>query len=141
MSDKANPASPPPPATSQTAPSGSGTSSTTEASGGTPDGREHTALTQTDAPASTEPGKEATPETETKAATPFDAAKLSFPEELGKPDEGMLNEFSEIAKSENLSQEAAQRIADLHVKAVNAASEENRKAWSRTIDSWENEIK
>jgi hypothetical protein len=138
MSDPANPASGQP-ATSQTAPSGSDTSST-PTEGGAPDGREHTALTTGNAPGTTEPGKETTEKTETQA-TPFDAAKLSFPEELGKPDEGMLNKFAEVAKSLNLTQEGAQQLADLHVEVAKAASEENRKAWSRTIDSWENEIK
>jgi hypothetical protein len=78
---------------------------------------------------------------EIPAATPFDVAKLSFPEELGKPDEATLNKFAEIATSLNLSQEGAQQLANLHTEVQKTASEENRKAWSRTIDTWENEVK
>lgn len=115
--------------------------SASPATGGTaPDGRDATILGGADAPTAAEPGKEATKEAPV-AATPFDASKLSFPEELGKPDEGVLNKFGEVAKSANLSQEVAQQLADLHTETVKAASEANRQAWSTTIDAWENEIK
>lgn len=84
--------------------------------------------------------KETKEETKTEAA-PFDPAKLSFPEELGKPDETMLNEFANVAKSLNLSQDGAQQLADLHTKAIKAASEANTQLWAKTIETWENEIK
>lgn len=145
MSDPANPnpATTPPPnaeGASQTPPSDSATSSTPT----TPSGGTSTVLTEqtggdaSDTKTETEQTKT---ETEEKAATPVDVAKLSFPEELGKPDETMLNEFANVAKSLNLSQEGAQQLADLHTKAIKAASEANTQLWAKTIETWENEIK
>jgi len=106
-----------------------------------PDGRATTLLTeQPNASGTTEPATETKTETET-SATPFDAAKLTFPDDFGKPDAGMLEKFAEIAKSANLSQEAAQQLANLHTETSKAASEANLQAWSRTIEAWETEIK
>lgn len=141
MPDQASPpanplSSPPPPA------SASGTSSsTTPAAVTAPDGSSSTILTEAahapDPAAATEPTETETPE----AATPFDVSKLSFPEELGKPDEGILNEFGEVAKSLSLTQEGAQQLADLHTKVLKSASEASTQAWKTTIEGWHNEIK
>jgi hypothetical protein len=106
-----------------------------------PDGSPSTVLTEAahapDPAAAAEP-----PKTETPEATPsFDVSKLSFPEELGKPDEGVLNEFGEVAKSLNLTQDGAQKLADLHTKVLQSASEANTQLWKTTIEGWQNEIK
>jgi hypothetical protein len=103
-----------------------------------PDGKDSTVLT-----AAAPPAVETKSETkeETPPAAPFDASKLSFPEELGKPDEGMLNKFGEIAKSANLTQDTAQRLADLYTETAKAAQEAGTQAWKSTIEQWEGEIK
>jgi hypothetical protein len=141
MSDPAQSPSPPPAAPSSTSPSpasppASPPSTTPPTTA--PDGKPTTVLTEaTGAPAETKP--------ETKPETPpaeaFDASKLSFPEELGKPDEGMLNKFGEIAKSANLTQDTAQRLADLYTETAKAAQEAGTNAWKSTIEQWEGEIK
>jgi hypothetical protein len=91
-----------------------------------PDGSPSTVLTEAahapDPAAAAEPPKTETSET----TTPFDVSKLTFPEELGKPDEGILNEFGEVAKSLNLTQDGAQKLADLHTKVLRSASAINR---------------
>jgi hypothetical protein len=53
----------------------------------------------------------------------------------------MLNKFGEIAKSANLTQETAQRLADLYTETAKAAQEAGTNAWKSTIEQWENEIK
>jgi hypothetical protein len=88
----------------------------------------------TAAPAEGEPKQE-----ETKAA-PFEVEKLTFPEGFEK-DEKLLGQFGEIAKSANVSHEAAQQFLDLHASALKAASEASRQSVVQTIESWENEIK
>lgn len=139
MSDQASNQSPPPAAPSSTSPSPvDGTASTSPAKTTAPDGKDSTVLTEATAPAA-----ETKPETkpETPPTEAFDASKLSFPEELGKPDEGMLNKFGEIAKSANLTQDAAQRLADLYTETAKAAQEAGTNAWKSTIEQWEGEIK
>jgi hypothetical protein len=105
-----------------------------------PDGKDSTVLTAaTGTPPETKPA-EAKPDTPDAPAA-FDATKLTFPEELGKPDEGMLNKFGEIAKSANLTQDTAQRLADLYTETAKAAQEAGTNAWKSTIEQWEDEIK
>src|SRR5438552_16982244 len=134
MSDPAQNPSPPPAAPSSTSPSpgsaGTPPSTTPAATTTAPDGKDSTVLT-----AATTPAAEAKPETkpETPPAAPFDATKLTFPQELGKPDEGMLNKFGEIAKSANLTQDTAQRLADLYTETAKAAQEAGTQAWKSTI--------
>jgi hypothetical protein len=142
MPDTANPAPPSPPASPPPdSPPASPTSSTTTPTVTAPDGSPSTVLTEAahapDPAAAAEPPKTETPE----ETTPFDVSKLTFPEELGKPDEGVLNEFGEVAKSLNLTQDGAQKLADLHTKVLQSASEANTQAWKTTIEGWQNEIK
>ncbi len=103
-----------------------------------PDGKDSTVLTAATAPPETKPAET---KLDTPEVVPFDTTKLTFPEELGKPDEGMLNKFGEIAKSANLTQDTAQRLADLYTETAKAAQEAGTNAWKSTIEQWEGEIK
>jgi hypothetical protein len=143
MSDPAQSPSPSTAAPSSTSPSPASPQASppsTSPATTAPDGKDSTVLTAAAAAdPQTDPAKEPSKQPDAPAA--FDPAKLSFPEELGKPDEGMLNKFGEIAKSANLTQETAQRLTDLYTETTKAAQEAGTNAWKSTIEQWENEIK
>ena len=56
-------------------------------------------------------------------------------------DEAVLGEFTELAKEAKLSQEAAQKFADLHAKLAKEASQRLIGQWEKTIESWQTEAK
>lgn len=131
MSDPAQPTTPTEPTPTEPVQ----TPAATESTATRPDGGSSTTLTG-DPPAAPEPPKEPEPE----PATDFDPAKLTFPEGFDKPNEALLEKFSEIAKSSKLTQEAAQQLTDLYSDTIKAASEANMQAWKVTIAAWEKEI-
>jgi hypothetical protein len=136
MSDPAQ--SPQAPSADQTSPPGSTQAQTTA-----PDGKDSTLLTApVDAPGtSDEAGKTTEKDPPAEAPPPFDSSKLTFPEELGKPDDEVLGKFGEIAKSANLTQEAAQQLADIYSNSIKASAEASRKAWESAVEAWEKEVK
>ena len=56
-------------------------------------------------------------------------------------DEAVMGEFTELAKEAKLSQEAAQKFADLHAKLAKEASQRLIGQWEKTIEGWQTEAK
>jgi len=70
----------------------------------------------------------------------FDAKALVLPEGA-QLDEATMGKFSELAKETGLSQEAAQKLFDLHQETIKAATEQSTRLWSETQTQWVNEVK
>jgi len=70
----------------------------------------------------------------------FDAKALKLPEGV-EVDEATMGKFSELAKETGLSQEAAQKLFDLHQETIKAATEQSTRLWSETQTNWVNEVK
>ena len=66
--------------------------------------------------------------------------EFSLPEGYAT-DEGLLNDFSELALADGLSQDKAQAYVDLAARAVNQAYEAQMNAWAEQQSQWSDDVK
>lgn len=89
-----------------------------------------------------EPTTEASLLTETKVETPpvaFDAEKIEFPEGLEKNE--YFDKFTELAKTEGLSQDTAQKLMGLYGEALKFANKAITDPWIAQNEKWVAEAK
>lgn len=100
------------------------------------------AVTEGDKPAEVKEGEEAKPAEQQGAPEAYEAFKL--PEGI-QGDEGLMTEFSSLAKELNLSQEAAQKLVDLQTKLVQGDDGAHRKmmeaALTKQREVWADQVK
>lgn len=88
----------------------------------------------------TEQTTEAKPETKASEPPALDIKSVKIPEGF-KADDVQLNEFGTILGDPNLTpNDRAQKLVDLHTKALKAAAEEPSKAWDDLTVKWVGEI-
>lgn len=66
--------------------------------------------------------------------------EFKFPEGI-KADEGVLTEFTGIAKELNLTQDQAQKLVDLQTKHVAASAKALQDGWAKTVSDWADKAK
>lgn len=99
--------------------------------------------TPEDKPQATQEDKsQGTPEDKAKDETSQVPEKydLKVPEGFAL-DEAVSKEFTALAKESKLSQEQAQKFADLHAKLMKDASQRLVSQWEKTIEGWQAEAK
>lgn len=72
---------------------------------------------------------------EEKAGAPDEYEAFTLPEGV-QADEEALTEFKEFAKSENLTQEQAQKYVDLHVKSIDKILAGQMDRWEKQKEEW-----
>lgn len=97
--------------------------------------------TQTQEPTTEEPKPEGEESPAPEPIVPLTAEDIKFPEGV-QVDETLRDEFIGLLNdTEKTPTERAQALVDLQLKAAQAASEANSKAWSDVNEKWRNEVK
>lgn len=55
-------------------------------------------------------------------------------------DEGFVNEFADVAKALNLTQEQAQQFVDFEIQRTIAHTDARQQEWSNTLEEWKQQI-
>ena len=86
-----------------------------------------------------ESGKEEKQE-EAKPVVP-EKYEITAPEGFDGIDEALLNDFTTLAKEAGISNEQAQKLADLYSKQLMAQAEAQEQQWFKQREEWVNELK
>jgi len=86
-------------------------------------------------------GEDKTGEDKSDKGAPEKYEDFVLPEGVDKLDQDMLDNFTALAKEQNLSQESAQKLVELASGLVLKTGQDSQAAWQETADGWVKAVK